>query len=85
MHYETLEVQKRVLGPKHPDTLNTATNLASALDDQEQHAAAAAMNRETLEVQKRVLGQEHPDIMITADNFAIMLREQGQHAEVCTA
>ena len=28
MHRETLEVQKRVLGQEHPDTLMTAMNLA---------------------------------------------------------
>ena len=36
MFRETLEVQKLVLGKEHPDTLNTAMNLANTLDDQGQ-------------------------------------------------
>ena len=58
MRRETLEVQKRVLGQEHPDTLGAAMNLANTLQTLGQHAAAAAaaMHREGLEVQKWVLG-----------------------------
>ena len=58
--------------------MTTATNLASALDAQGQHAAAAAMYRETLAVQKRVLEPEHPDTLGAADNLATVLCKQGQ-------
>jgi hypothetical protein len=34
MYRETLEMQKRVLGPEHPSTLITAENLAFALRKQ---------------------------------------------------
>jgi hypothetical protein len=35
---EALEVQKRVLGEKHPDTLRSAKCLATMLDEQGQNA-----------------------------------------------
>ena len=38
MNRETLEVQKRVLGQEHPDTLMTTMKLALALHTQGQHA-----------------------------------------------
>jgi hypothetical protein len=69
IHRETLEVQKRVLGPEHPSTLNTATSLANALNTQGQYAEAAAMHEATLEVRERVLGITHPDTLTTLMNL----------------
>jgi hypothetical protein len=37
---EVLAVRKRVLGPEHPDTLASASNLAAALSRQMKHAEA---------------------------------------------
>ena len=31
MHREVLEVQRRVLGPEHPDTMDTAKNLVTCV------------------------------------------------------
>ena len=73
-------MQKRVLGDEHPDTLNTAGNLALSCSEQGKYAEAEALQREVLAVQKRVLGAEHPDTLRTAGHLAESCSEQGTHA-----
>jgi hypothetical protein len=70
-----------VLGPEHPDTLNSAANLASSLCGQAKHAEAERMFREVLTVRKRVLGPEHPDTLTTARGLAIALFCQRKYTE----
>ena len=70
MFRELLDLQRRVLGPEHPSTLNTMDNLAASLLGQGKHAEAEQMFRELLDVQRRVLGPEHPDTLATVSNLA---------------
>ena len=71
---EALEVQRRVLGTEHQETLASANNLADVLADQGEFLEAARIHRETLEVQRRVLGAEHPDTLMSATNLASVLQ-----------
>jgi uncharacterized low-complexity protein len=84
MYRETLAVQQRVLGPEHPDTLNTATSLAIAVFTQGKYGESEAMYRETLAVQQRVLGSEHPSTLNTANFLADALKFQGKYGEAET-
>ncbi len=81
MQRELLDVQRRVLGPEHPDTLATKSNLAASLLGQGKRAEAEQMHREVLDVRRRVLGPEHPDTLTTMGNLSNSLRGQGKHAE----
>ena len=81
MTCEVLGVQRRVLGPEHPHTLNTMGNLACALTGQGKHAEAEQMERELLDVRRRVLGPEHPSALATMCNLGCSLHGQGKHAE----
>ena len=74
-------MQKRVLGPEHPDTLHTSMSFAAALNDQGRHAEAASMHCETLGLRKPSLGPEHPDTLSTVGSLANSLCSQGQRAE----
>ena len=47
---QSSSLQRRVLGPEHPDTLATIGNLASSLGDQGKHAEAEQMERELLDL-----------------------------------
>ena len=53
---EVLEIQQRILGPEHPDTLETRRCLAREIAARGDHGAAEAELREVLEIQQRVLG-----------------------------
>jgi hypothetical protein len=59
-------VKKRVLGPEHPSTLSSASNLGTSLSGQGKDAEAERILREMHEVEKRVLGAEHPDTLTSA-------------------
>ena len=65
MQREVLEVRKRVQGPEHPDTLATASNLASSLSGQGKYAEAEQMEREVLAVETRMFGAEDPETLLT--------------------
>jgi hypothetical protein len=70
-----------VLGAEHPDTLTSASNLASYLASQGKYADAERIEREVLGVRKRVLGAEHPSTLASANNLAASLEGQGKYAE----
>jgi tetratricopeptide (TPR) repeat protein len=76
-----IETRQRVLGPEHPDTLDSRNNLAIVLDEQGKHAEAEKEQRAVLAIEERVLGPEHPDTLGSRNNLAIVLRAEGKYAE----
>ena len=73
MERELLDVQRRVLGAEHPDTLYTRSNLAASLNGQGRHAEAEQMELELLDVQRRVLGETHPDTLRARSTLSVFL------------
>jgi len=78
---QALETRLRQLGPEHPDTLRSRSDLANAYLRQGGLAEAEALYRETLEIQQRVLGPEHPDTLRVIGNLAAAIGTQRRHAE----
>jgi len=78
---QVLEVQRRVVGPEHPDTLLFLNNLGVVLDDSGRWADSEKIERELLDTERRILGPEHPDTLRTMDNLANSLSELGRYAE----
>jgi eukaryotic-like serine/threonine-protein kinase len=60
---QTLEIKRRVLGPEHPDTLNTMLDLGSVYSDEGKYAQAEALLSQTVEIERRVLGPEYPNTL----------------------
>jgi Flp pilus assembly protein TadD len=77
---QALKVFRRVLGPEHPDTLTSMSNLASTLHAQGDFAGARTLHKQVLDVRRRVLGPEHPDTLISMSNLALTLHAQGDLA-----
>ena len=73
MYRELLSAQRRVLGPEHPETLMSSSNLANTLYSQGKYTDAETMQRDALSVQRRVLGPNHPSTLISATSLANML------------
>ena len=67
---QALAIQRRVLGPEHPDTLYSMNGLASSTQSRASTPQAEALNSQTLEIRRRVLGPEHPDTLISMNNLA---------------
>ncbi len=67
------------LGDDHPDTLESATNLAFALWALGHYERARQLGEDTLARCRRALGDDHPHTLESATNLAVTLRDLGHH------
>jgi len=81
LHQQSMEIRQRVLGPEHPDTLDSRDHLADDLDALGHYAEAEKLERQTLEISRRVLGPDHPDTLRFASSLANTLWQEGRHPE----
>ncbi|MGH4000318.1 MAG: tetratricopeptide repeat protein, partial [Pseudonocardiaceae bacterium] len=65
-----LRLRHSALGEDHPDTLESANNLALNLHELGQYEQARQLNDDTLTRRRRVLGEDHPDTLESANNLA---------------
>jgi eukaryotic-like serine/threonine-protein kinase len=75
------EIQRRVLGPRNPETLRTMSALANTLAFAGQSGGVEKLQSETLDIQRQVLGSEHPDTVQSMVNLAQVLDWQGHYAQ----
>ncbi len=78
---KTVEIQKRVLGAEHPDTLRSESSLAWLLSQEGHYAQAEALERDTLNIDYRVLKTDDPDTLSSISNLAWILRQEGKYGE----
>jgi tetratricopeptide (TPR) repeat protein len=76
-----LAEQETSLGPEHPDTLHTRSNLAYAYRDAGRTAEAITLHEQTLAAMERVLGLDHPDTLHSRGHLAAAYRDAGRTAE----
>jgi eukaryotic-like serine/threonine-protein kinase len=82
LHFEhSVQLRKAALGPEHPTTLESMSDLAGAYQSQSKRSEAAVLGAQTLEIQRRVLGPEHPGTLRTMNNLANMYGSLGKRAE----
>ncbi|ORY58756.1 P-loop containing nucleoside triphosphate hydrolase protein [Pseudomassariella vexata] len=81
MYRQALELQEKVLGREHPDTIGSMNNLAIVLGSQGKYEEAEQRHRQTLELCEKVLGREHPDTLGSMNNLALVLGSQGKYEE----
>jgi tetratricopeptide (TPR) repeat protein len=72
---------RRTVGPEHPWTLTTLSNLAVVLSDRGNHAAAESALAEVLSARRRVLGNAHPDVAHVLAWLGEVRYRRGRHAE----
>ena len=73
--------RRQALGPNHPKTLESMTQLGWILDREGRELQAEKLIRETLETQRRVLGREDPLTLETTDDLAVVLEKEGHYAD----
>jgi len=76
-----VDTQRRLLGPEHPDTLNTSNALGGAYRRLGRLADAEAIFRDTLAASRRVLGSEHRQTAASMTLLADDLMRQRRHRE----
>ena len=72
---------ERLLGPGHPDTLNSRNSLAAAYLAAGRVADAIPLFEQTLVVFQRQLGTDHPDTLTSQNNLATAYQDAGRVAE----
>ncbi|MCY1141965.1 FxSxx-COOH system tetratricopeptide repeat protein [Actinoplanes sp. Pm04-4] len=72
---------REVFGNDHPDTLNSANNLATALRDLGRYEQARRLDEDTLAQRRQLFGGDHPDTLSAASNLANSLRSLGRHEQ----
>jgi tetratricopeptide (TPR) repeat protein len=81
MHRRELLGSEKVLGPEHPDTLTSVSQLGLVLARQGKYAEAEAMHRRALQGREKVLGPEHPDTLTSMQNLAFTLKQLGKFSD----
>lgn len=76
-----LDAVGRLLGPNHPSTLTSMSNLADILLAQGEWAGAKDLHEQCLIVRGRLLGADHPDTLASINNLALVLQAQGDLVE----
>jgi tetratricopeptide (TPR) repeat protein len=72
---------ERVLGPDHPDMLNSRNNLANAYQAAGRAVEAIPLHQKTFAALQRVLGPDHPDTLSSRNNLALAYQEAGRPAD----
>ena len=77
----SVKAREKMLGPEHPDTLTSVSNLGSVLSRQGKYEEAEAMHRRALTAREKVLGPEHPNTLISVSKLGSVLARQGKYEE----
>ncbi|MFD5699997.1 SAV_2336 N-terminal domain-related protein [Streptomyces lasiicapitis] len=75
------ENQRLLLGPDHPETLDSVYELASLHAQLGRLPDALALSTDTAERRARVLGPRHPDTLTAQQQCAFVLGQLGRHEE----
>ncbi len=76
-----LDVQRRVLGPEHPQTIITMTNLAEAFEMAGDYAQAEKVLKPALEIERRTLGPAHPSTALSEYDLGCIEARLGHREE----
>ncbi len=75
---ESLAMQRRLLGDKHPHIASSLNNLALVLHLKGDLEGANSTYRQALAMQHELLGEVHPDVALTLYNLASVMEDSGE-------
>ena len=81
LHERALRSRRSVLSEDHPDTLESASNLAVNLHELGHYEQARQLNEEVLTRFRRVLGEDYPNTLASGSNLALDLHALGQYEQ----
>ncbi|KAL7943510.1 P-loop containing nucleoside triphosphate hydrolase protein [Trichoderma barbatum] len=76
-----LELNRKIQGDRHPDTIRAMEDLASTYNNQGRYSKAEAIQVQVLDLQREVLGDRHADTIIAMGNLASIYHSQGRYSE----
>jgi serine/threonine protein kinase/lipopolysaccharide biosynthesis regulator YciM len=77
-YVRALALRQEMLGPDHPDTLQSLGNLATAYQGVGQATKALPLREQVLAKHQATLGPDHPDTLISMNNLAMSYKAAGQ-------
>jgi eukaryotic-like serine/threonine-protein kinase len=75
-----LELRRKLLGPDHPDTLDSVQTLAVAHHRQANYKQAEPLFSQALDGRRRILGADHPKTLESMRALATVFTEQAKYA-----
>jgi tetratricopeptide (TPR) repeat protein len=75
---KALALAERELGPDHPATLSTLTQLGNLAQTEGRFADARTLHERVLAARERALGKDHPDIAGVLNNLGTVYRTEGK-------
>ena len=76
-----LEIRRRVLGPRNPDTLWSMVNLANALSDQAKYPEADKLYQEVIDTGRQLGTPARRRVIAAMNNLALNLMDEGRVAD----
>ena len=77
---EALRIFRKVLGPEHPDTVQSLNNLASLDQAMGEFAKAETLYQEALRTRQKVFRPADPDTAKILNNLAELYNKMGEYA-----
>jgi non-specific serine/threonine protein kinase/serine/threonine-protein kinase len=77
----SVEIRRRLLGPDHPDTLQSMDSLAVFYKQAGRYDEAEKLQAETAAGRRRVLGADHLDTLDSMNELAVVYESQGRFPE----
>jgi tetratricopeptide (TPR) repeat protein len=81
LYEQALELAKARLGPDHPSTLTSMSNLAVGYWRKGQLDKSIPLFEEVLQRRERKFGRSHPDTLLTIGNLGVNYRDSGRLSE----
>jgi hypothetical protein len=78
---DSLAIERRVLGPEHPQTLTSMGNLVNTYAGEHRYAEAEKLEEETIAITRRLYGADNPTTALNVYNLACLKAEQGKRNE----
>jgi tetratricopeptide (TPR) repeat protein len=72
LQQRALELNEKILGPEHPETVTGLNNLAGIYEALGAFAKALALHQRALAIREKALGPEHPDTAASLNNLAAL-------------
>jgi len=81
LYRECLAARRRLLGPRHPDTLVSLSNLGTLLRSLGRLEEAAPLQEAALQLARETLGRRHSDTLAYLSNLGLLRLAQGRLGE----
>jgi CHAT domain-containing protein/Tfp pilus assembly protein PilF len=76
-----LAITEKALGPEHPDTALSLSDLAALYQATGAYAKAEPLHQRALAIREKALGPDHPDTSVSLNNLAELYRATGAYAK----